>query len=307
MLNSKKWYRNRAVKGANTVSSATERKPEWLKIRLSDGFQFNQVRHLMRDLDLHTVCEEARCPNIHECWQQRTATFMILGSICTRACRFCAVATGRPTGLDLEEPLRVAEAVARLNLKHTVITSVARDDLEDGGAELFARTIAAVRERVPGCTIEVLIPDFQGEVPPLRRVVDARPDILNHNIETVERLTPMVRSRFRYERSLELLRRAKEFRPEMLVKSGFMVGLGEELQELKQTFIDLKEAGVDIVTVGQYLRPTKNHLPVHRYYTPEEFDELKGLGESLGIPHVEAGPLVRSSYHARDQLQKLQR
>lgn len=259
----------------------------------------------MRGLQLHTVCEEARCPNLHECWDQRTATFMILGSVCTRACRFCAVSTGWPTELDRQEPARVAEAVERLGLEHVVVTSVARDDLLDGGAEIFAQTIRAIRARMPRCSIEVLIPDFQGEESSLRRVVDAQPDILNHNIETVERLTPTVRSRFRYDRTLQLLERAKRMRPEMLVKSGLMLGLGETEDEIRKTLFDLKRAGVDIVTVGQYLRPTKRHLPVVRYYSPDEFREVKKLGESLGIRHVEAGPLVRSSYHARSQFLQL--
>ncbi|MBX6395255.1 MAG: lipoyl synthase, partial [Alicyclobacillaceae bacterium] len=252
---------------------------------------------------LHTVCEEARCPNIYECWSNRTATFMILGRICTRACRFCAVTSGRPTELDLEEPGRVAEATVAMGLRHVVVTSVARDDLEDGGASIFAATIRAIRERAPWCSVEVLIPDFQGSESALRTVLEARPDILNHNVETVRRLSDRVRSRAKYERSLELLRRSKQIAPDIPTKSSIMVGVGETWEEILETMDDLRAVDCDILTVGQYLQPTRKHLPVDRYYTPEEFARLKEEGLKRGFRHVESGPLVRSSYHAHEQVQ----
>ncbi len=278
------------------------RRPEWLKIKLADGANISEVRQLMRQQTLHTVCEEARCPNLNECWHHRTATFMILGSICTRACAFCAVTTGRPTELDLEEPQRIADAVRNLGLRHVVVTCVARDDLADGGAAIFAATIRAVREVSPQTKVEVLISDFQGDEAALRAVMDARPDILNHNLETVARLSDSVRSKAKYPRSLELLRRAKEMVPDGYTKSGIMLGLGEQWEEVLQTLRDMREVGVDIVTIGQYLRPSLQHLPIARYVTPAEFAELKTFGLAIGFQHVESGPLVRSSYHAHEQV-----
>jgi lipoic acid synthetase len=265
------------------------------------GPGYERLRGLMRDLDLHTVCEEARCPNLGECWNRGTATFMILGDVCTRACGFCAVKTGLP-GLppDALEAVRVADAVARMGLRHAVITSVNRDDQEDGGASVFAACIREVRARVPGCAVEVLIPDFKGKWPALGVVLDARPDILNHNTETVPRLYRQVRPGARFERSLELLRRSKE--AGLLTKSGIMLGLGEEWDEVRETIRRIHEAGTDILTVGQYLRPSLQHLPIRRFYTPEEFEQLKTFALSLGYPHVESGPLVRSSYHAEEQV-----
>ena len=281
------------------------RKPDWLKIKLSAGTNYRRLKGLMRDLDLHTVCEEARCPNIHECWEYGTATFMILGDICTRACGFCAVKTGLPTELDLAEPQRLAEAVEKLGLEHVVITSVARDDLFDGGASIFADAIRAIRDRTPDVAIEVLIPDFQGSAAALKVVMDAEPDILNHNVETVRRLSPQVRARARHDRSLELLRRAKAFARERgaatLTKSSLMLGLGESRDEVIETLRELRAVECDIVTIGQYLQPSRDHLPLVRFWTPAEFEELKQIGLELGFSHVESGPLVRSSYHAHEQ------
>lgn len=252
---------------------------------------------------LHTVCEEARCPNIHECWAVRkTATFMILGSVCTRACRFCAVQTGLPSELDWEEPERVAESVKQMNLKHAVITAVARDDLKDGGAEVFAETVKAVRRQNPFCSIEVLPSDLNGEYDNLKTLMDARPDILNHNIETVKRLSPRVRARATYERSLEFLRRAKQMNSTIPTKSSIMIGLGETKEEIMETMDDLRANDVDIMTIGQYLQPTKRHLKVEKYWSPEEFEELKNIAMSKGFSHCESGPLVRSSYHADEQV-----
>lgn len=279
------------------------RKPDWLKIRLTKGENFKEIKQIMRSKTLHTVCEEAKCPNIHECWANRTATFMILGSICTRACRFCAVNSGRPTELDLQEPGRVAEAVLAMGLKHVVVTSVARDDLADGGASIFAETIRAVRRAAPLCSVEVLIPDFQGDEGALKTVLDAKPDMLNHNIETVERLSDRVRSKAKYGRSLELLGRSKEIAPSIPTKSSIMVGLGETREEIRRTMVDLRRVQVDVLTIGQYLQPTPQHLKIVKYYTPEEFAEMREEGLSLGFRHVESGPLVRSSYHAHEQLQ----
>jgi len=277
------------------------RKPDWLKIKLSAGEDYTELKRLMRTKTLHTVCEEAKCPNIHECWANRTATFMILGSTCTRACRFCAVHSGMPTELDLQEPERVAEAAEQMGLRHCVVTSVARDDLEDGGASIFAETIQALRRRLPLCGVEVLIPDFLGSADSLQKVLDAKPDILNHNVETVERLSDRVRSKAKYDRSLELLERSKKLAPNIPTKSSLMVGVGEEWGELLATMDHLRERDVDILTIGQYLQPTTKHLSVHRYYSPEEFAELKREGLSRGFKHVESGPLVRSSYHAHNQ------
>lgn len=284
---------------------AAARRPEWLKVRVRWGENARDVAQLMRAGALHTVCEEARCPNIGECWEHRTATFMILGRVCTRACRFCAVTSGRPQGVDESEPDRVAEAVVHLGLRHVVVTSVARDDLPDGGASVFARTIRAIRERAPQTGVEVLIPDFAGNEEALATVVEARPDILNHNVETVRRLQKPVRLKATYERSLWVLRRAKEMDPSLTTKSGLMLGVGETWEEILQTLRDLRGAGVSIVTIGQYLRPTLRHLPVQRYYTPAEFAALRDEGLAMGFGHVESGPLVRSSYHAHEQVAHL--
>lgn len=277
------------------------RKPEWLKINLRTDAEFVELKRLMRGQGLHTVCEEARCPNIFECWNRRTATFMILGDICTRNCGFCAVRSGVPTGLDLAEPERVADACVQLGLRHVVVTSVARDDLSDGGASIFAETIRAIRRKNPFTGVEVLIPDFGGNWDALAVVMDAEPDVLNHNIETVRRLSDRVRSRAKYDRSLELLRRAKEMKPHVSTKSSIMVGLGETMQELYEAMDDLRAAGVDIVTFGQYLRPTARHLAVEKFYTPAEFEHLREEALRRGFAHCESGPLVRSSYHADEQ------
>ncbi len=276
-------------------------KPEWLKVRFRDGERYRAMLGLMRQQQLHTVCEEARCPNIGECWNAGSATFMILGDICTRSCGFCAVTSGRPGGLDLLEPLRLARTIEALGLDYAVITSVNRDDLEDGGASVFAACIRAVRHRTPDCLIEVLIPDFEGNWDALRTVVEAGPVVLNHNTETVPRLYRRVRPKARYQRSLELISRVKDIDPAMASKSGVMVGLGETMAELVETMRDLRAHGCDLLTVGQYLRPDDKHLPVARYWRPEEFQEVKRIGIDLGFRHVEAGPFVRSSYHAGEQ------
>jgi len=276
-------------------------RPEWIKARAPVGERYERLRDLMRGLDLHTVCEEARCPNIGDCWNRGTATFMILGDVCTRACGFCAVKTGLPARApDPEEARRVADAVARMGLRHAVITSVNRDDQRDGGAGVFAACIREIRARVPGCAVEVLIPDFKGDWAALETVTAARPDILNHNTETVPRLYREVRPGARFSRSLELLQRAK--RAGLLTKSGIMVGLGEEWTEIEETVRAIRGAGTDILTIGQYLRPSADHLPLRRYYTPEEFGRLRDFALSLGYRHVESGPLVRSSYHAEEQV-----
>jgi len=276
--------------------------PEWITVRVQEGENFKELKQLVQEQRLHTVCEEARCPNIFDCWNRRTATFMILGAVCTRACRFCAVVSGRPTELDFGEPLRVADSVAQLGLRHAVITSVDRDDLRDGGAEIFARTIRAIRRRSPGTSIEVLTPDFQGDPDSIRVVVEAGPDIFNHNTETVPRLYARIRPKAVYEQSLALLRQVKELAPGMVTKSGVMVGLGETREELFQVFGDMRDHGIDVLTVGQYLRPTTRHAPLEKYYRPEEFVELRDAALSLGFEHVESGPLVRSSYHADEQI-----
>lgn len=279
------------------------RKPEWLKIKLNTNEHYTGLKKMMRENSLHTVCEEARCPNIHECWaERRTATFMILGDTCTRACRFCAVKTGLPTELDWKEPERVAESVFKMNLKHVVITAVARDDLKDGGAAVYAETVRAIRRKNPFTSIEVLPSDMGGVFENLKLLMDAKPDILNHNIETVERLSPRVRARAKYERSLEFLRRAKELQPDIPTKSSLMVGLGETKEEILATMDDLRKNHVDIMTIGQYLQPTKNHLPVAKYLHPDEFEELRKIAMDKGFSHCEAGPLVRSSYHADEQV-----
>ena len=294
------------------ASTAPRRHPDWIKARIPSGETYQEVRRLLHGLTLHTVCEEAHCPNMGECWDERTATVMILGDTCTRACGFCAVKTGKPLGHDLDEPRRVAEAISGLGLDHVVITSVARDDLDDGGAGIFAETIRRLRAACPGMGVEVLIPDFNGEEARLRTVMAAGPDILNHNVETVARLQKPVRKRARYDRSLDVLLRAKAYAlelgaadsalPSIHTKSSIMVGLGETRPELRQTFLDLRAVDCDILTIGQYLRPSAEHLPVERYYHPDEFAEMREEALALGFRHVESGPLVRSSYHARDQV-----
>ncbi|MEF2968474.1 lipoyl synthase [Paenibacillus sp. M1] len=285
----------------------SEPKPDWIRIKLTTGDNYQDIKNMMRSKTLHTVCEEARCPNIYECWANRTATFMILGETCTRACRFCAVNTGMPTELDLEEPNRVAEAAVKMNLNHCVVTSVARDDLQDGGAAIFAATISALRSRLPLCSVEVLIPDFLGNEDSLRIVMEAKPDILNHNIETVERLSDRVRAKAKYRRSLELLYRAKAMKPDIPTKSSIMLGVGEEWEEILQAMDDLRAVDCDILTIGQYLQPSPQHLRVEKYYTPEQFAELKAEGLKRGFSHVESGPLVRSSYHAHEQVKSAKR
>ena len=275
-------------------------RPEWIRAPARTGENYQQVRALIEGLRLHTVCESAACPNAGECWNHRTATFMILGNVCTRRCGFCAVSKGAPLPVDYDEPRRVAEAAATLGLKYAVITSVNRDDRKDGGAELFALTIRAIRERIPGCKVEVLIPDFQGSHAAMDIVMEAAPDVLNHNIETVPRLYRQVRLGARYERSLDILAYAKQLRPDIPTKSGIMLGLGETLEEVHQVMRDLRAHKVDILTVGQYLRPSPKHLPVLRYVHPDEFAEIARLGRQMGYAHVESGPLVRSSYHAAE-------
>src|SRR5688572_18130837 len=278
-----------------------EPKPEWLKVRAPGSPNFVRLKGIMQDLELNTVCEDARCPNIGECWHHGTATFMILGDVCTRACAYCAVSHGRPPSLDTAEPARVAEAIARMQLKFAVITSVDRDDLPDGGASIFADTIRAVHDRLPTCRVEVLIPDFQGMASSLHAVLDAGPNVLNHNTETVPRLYRMARSGGRYSRTLELLDRSRHYRPDIATKTGVMVGLGEERDELLAVFDDLRTVGVSILTIGQYLRPSDAHAPMSRYYHPDEFADLKREALARGFVHVESGPLVRSSYHAHEQ------
>ena len=277
-------------------------RPDWLRVKFFGGARYQELKRTMRTLDLHTVCESARCPNMGECWEHGTATFMIGGDRCTRACGFCAVPSGKPVGPpDEDEPYRVAEAVARMGLRYAVVTSVNRDDQHDGGAHIFARTIQEIRERVPGCKVEVLIPDFRGDWDALHVVLAAQPDILNHNTETVPRLYRQVRKGALYERSLELLRRSKRSHPEIPAKTGMMLGLGEAKEEVLATMRDLAAQGTDILTLGQYLQPTRDHLSVVRFVHPDEFAEYKQLGMEMGFQHVESGPLVRSSYHAFDQ------
>ena len=276
-------------------------KPAWLKVRAPGGPNFIRLKGLMRAWKLHSVCEEAHCPNVGECWEDLTATFMILGDVCTRNCGYCAVTHGRPVWEDREEPLRVGRAVGELGLEHVVITSVNRDDLADGGAAHFAATVRAIRRAAPACRVELLIPDFQGAAAALATVIDAGPDILNHNTETVPRLYKVARHGGRYEHTLELFDRARRTAPDLLTKSGIIVGLGEERDELLATMQDLRDVDVNVLTLGQYLRPSPRHLPIARYYAPEEFDELGEAGRAMGFAHVEAGPLVRSSYHAKRQ------
>jgi lipoic acid synthetase len=290
-----------SVEAPLRVVRPREPKPEWLKVRAPGSPNFVRLKGIMQDLKLNTVCEDARCPNIGECWHHGTATFMILGDVCTRACAYCAVSHGRPPSLDTAEPARVAEAIARMGLKFAVITSVDRDDLPDGGASIFADTIRAVHARLDTCRVEVLIPDFQGMASSLYAVLDAGPNVLNHNTETVPRLYRMARSGGRYSRTLQLLDRARHHRPDIATKTGIMVGLGEERDELLAVFDDLRKVGVSILTIGQYLRPSDAHAPMSRYYHPDEFADLKHEALARGFVHVESGPLVRSSYHAHEQ------
>jgi lipoyl synthase len=286
------------------VNARGERKPPWLKVRLGGGPNYRELQDLMRGLELNTVCQEAMCPNIHECWEDREATFLILGSRCTRRCGFCDVMTAKPDPVDAEEPARIAAAVAAMGLRYVVLTGVARDDLADGGAGHWAATIRAVRAKVPGCGVEVLPSDFKGGEADIAIVIRAEPDVFAHNLETVPRLHDRIRPAFGYARSLEVLELAKRFRPDQITKSNLILGMGETPQEVTASMRDLLEAGCDILTMGQYLQPTPFHLPVDRWVTPEEFAEHARVGEAMGIPHVEAGPLVRSSYHASKQLRR---
>ena len=291
------------ILGAHRNAPLPERKPSWLKVRAPGGENYVRLRHLMRDLQLHTVCEEAHCPNVGECWEHGTATFMVLGDVCTRNCAYCAVAHGRPPKYDTAEPARVAEAVAEMRLQHAVITSVDRDDLPDFGAFIFAETIRQIRARLPECSVEVLVPDFQGNEDAIRTVLDARPDIYNHNTETVPRLYKRCRPGGRYERVLEIFRFAKRTAPAIPTKTGLILGMGETVDEVHAVLRDLRDVDVDIVTLGQYLRPSDKHHPLDRYYTPDEFRALRDAGMAMGFRHVESGPLVRSSYHAWEQVQ----
>lgn len=283
------------------------RKPGWLKVRSPGGQKYLKLQRLMRHQSLHTVCEEAACPNIGECWEAGTATFMILGDVCTRACKYCGVAHGLPATLDEGEPARVADTVSAMELEHVVITSVNRDELPDGGAGIYSETIRQIHERVPGCSVEVLVPDFKGEEDALRKVVEARPEILGHNLETVARLHPEVRPGGRYWRSISLLGAAKRMDPHTLTKTGIILGMGEGPQEIREAMADVREAGVDILTLGQYLRPSSAHIPVARWVRPDEFADWKRVGErEMGFSHVESGPLVRSSYHAKEQARQVE-
>jgi lipoic acid synthetase len=285
-----------------TVASSP--KPPWLKVRLQTGPNYTELKSLMRGLDLHTVCEEASCPNIHECWEEREATFLILGDRCTRRCGFCDVMTARPAPVDEDEPARIAQAVAAMGLRFVVLTGVARDDLPDGGARVWASAIRSIREAVPGCGVEVLPSDFKGGERDIATVIEAEPDVLAHNLETVRRLHGRIRPAFGYDRSLEVLRIAKRLRREQVTKSNLILGMGESPDEIPQALRDLADAGCDIVTIGQYLRPTEHHLPVDRWVHPDEFARWKDAGEAMGVAHVESGPLVRSSYHAGKQLRR---
>jgi lipoic acid synthetase len=287
--------------GVNAIGAG---KPPWLKVRLAAGPNYTQLKGLMRGLSLHTVCEEAMCPNIGECWEEREATFLILGSRCTRRCGFCDVMTARPDPVDEDEPARVAQAVRELGLRHVVLTGVARDDLHDGGARIWAATVRAVRAAVPGCGVEVLPSDFKGGEADIATLLDAEPDVFAHNLETVRRLHDRIRPAFGYDRSLEVLRFVKRRLPGMITKSNLILGMGEHPQEISSSMADLRDAGCDILTMGQYLQPTAYHLPVDRWVTPDEFAQHKRNGEAIGIPHIEAGPLVRSSYHAGHQLRR---
>ena len=289
--------------GRHKVQPLPERKPSWLKVRAPGGANYLRLKHLMRELDLHTVCEEAHCPNVGECWEHGTATFMILGDVCTRNCGYCAVAHGRPPKYDIEEPSRVAAAVEELRLRHAVITSVDRDDLPDFGAFIFAETIRQIKERVPTCSVEVLVPDFQGNESSIRAVLEAGPDIYNHNTETVPRLYKKARPGGRYERVMQIFRTAKRIAPDIPTKSGLILGLGETNEEVEIVMQDLRNVDVDILTLGQYLRPSDGHLALDRYVTPDEFRRFYEVGMEMGFRHVESGPLVRSSYHAWEQVQ----
>jgi lipoic acid synthetase len=291
------------ISGRHRVQPLPDRKPPWLKVQAPGGSNYLRLKNLMRELDLHTVCEEAHCPNVGECWQHGTATFMILGDVCTRNCAYCAVAHGRPPKFDPAEPERVAEAAAQMSLQHVVLTSVDRDDLPDFGAWAFAETIRRIKDKVPGCSVEVLVPDFQGRESSIQTVLDARPDIYNHNTETVPRLYKKCRPGGRYERVKEIFRASKRIAPNIPTKTGIILGMGETIEEVVQTMGELREVDVDILTLGQYLRPSADHIPIDRYVTPDEFAYLKREGMAMGFKHVESGPLVRSSYHAWEQVQ----
>jgi lipoic acid synthetase len=291
------------IQGRHRKSELPARKPEWLKVRAPGGANYARLRQLMRELELHTVCEEAHCPNVGECWEHGTATFMILGAVCTRNCGYCAVAHGRPPVYDLEEPSRVAAAVADMRLRHAVITSVDRDDLADFGSYIFAETIRQIRAHIPECSVEVLVPDFQGDEHAIRTVLEARPDVYNHNTETVPRLYRRARPGGRYERVLRIFEFVKREAPDIPTKTGIILGLGETTEEVLAVMRDLRSVAVNILTLGQYLRPSADHLPLDRYYTPEEFRALATAGRAMGFRHVESGPLVRSSYHAWEQVQ----
>ena len=291
------------IMGRHRSEPLPERKPPWLKVKAPGGPNYIRLKHLMRELDLHSVCEEAHCPNVGECWEHGTATFMILGDVCTRNCAYCAVAHGRPPKYDITEPERVAQAIAEMELQHAVITSVDRDDLPDFGAWIFAETIRQIHERVPGCSVEVLVPDFQGNESSIRQVLEAGPEIYNHNTETVPRLYRKARPGGRYPRVMEIFRFAKRIAPEIPTKTGMILGMGETTEEVVAVMRDLREVDVDILTLGQYLRPSENHIALDRYYAPHEFRELRDIGMEMGFRHVESGPLVRSSYHAWEQVQ----
>jgi len=293
------------IMGRHSAAPLPDRKPPWLKVRAPGGENYQRLGALMRELGLHTVCEEAHCPNVGECWEHGTATFMILGDVCTRNCAYCAVSHGRPPVYDIEEPSRVAAAVEQMQLRHVVITSVDRDDLPDFGAAIFAETIRQIRQRLPDCSVEVLVPDFQGDEDAIRTVLDAEPDIYNHNTETVPRLYKRCRPGGRYERVLRLFRFVKAIAPHIPTKTGIILGMGETIPEVEHTMRELRTVDVDILTLGQYLRPSAQHIPLDRYYTPEEFRALRETGLAMGYRHVESGPLVRSSYHAWEQVQSL--
>jgi lipoic acid synthetase len=291
------------IMGRHRRDPLPERKPQWLKVKAPGGENYIRLKHMMKELNLHSVCEEAHCPNIGECWQHGTATFMILGSVCTRNCAYCAVAHGKPPEYDIEEPNRVGEAIARMGLRHAVITSVDRDDLPDFGAYIFAETIRQIHQRLPDCSVEVLVPDFQGNYDSIRTVLEARPEIYNHNTETVPRLFKKARPGGRYERVLDIFRVAKRIAPDIPTKTGIILGLGETNEEVVEVMKDLRAVDVDILTLGQYLRPSDSHIELDRYVTPQEFRELYEIGMRMGFKHVESGPLVRSSYHAWEQVQ----
>ena len=291
------------IMGRHRADPLPVRKPSWLKVKAPGGPNYLRLKQMMRDMNLHSVCEEAHCPNVGECWEHGTATFMILGDVCTRNCAYCAVSHGRPPKYDIEEPSRVAQAIAEMQLQHAVITSVDRDDLPDFGAYIFAETIRQIHERVPGCSVEVLVPDFQGNEDSIRAVLEAQPEIYNHNTETVPRLYKKARPGGRYPRVMEIFRFAKRVAPDIPTKTGIILGMGETIQEVIAVMRDLRAVDVDILTLGQYLRPSDKHIALDRYYTPEEFRHLYEVGMEMGFRHVESGPLVRSSYHAWEQVQ----